>query len=120
MDNPLYDPETRDKAKKERARLDSIKYQKLIGAFNRTFASVDGQMVLQYIMKYCCYQSPCMRVNPQTNESTSVSKYNEALRMLYLDMRRFIKPEILMKTEFTDILEEEMGLISKEDDEASE
>lgn len=68
--------------------------------FNTTFASSSGKRVLRWLMERCGYQKPSAVVDPATGKyQTESTIHNEARRILYLEIREFLTPDILGQVE---------------------
>jgi len=69
-------------------------------AYNITFSSPEGKMVLRDIMQNCCYQTSEVVINKQTGEICEKSTlYNTMRRTLYLGIRNYVNSETLAAVE---------------------
>lgn len=74
--------------------------KRLRSAMRKVFASEEGLIVLNWIMGECGYQSPNSVANRQTGELFDKSTdYNESRRILYLRLRGYLTPNILIPVE---------------------
>lgn len=72
----------------------------LTRAMNMTFSSSEGHEVLRWLMSCCGYQKRSVVYDPQTQEvSMQSTVYNEGRRDLYVDLRKFLRAEILIPVE---------------------
>lgn len=80
---------------------------KLMRCINTVFSTEDGRVVLQFLMELCGYQKTSIVGDPRTGDLFDRGTfYNEARRAIYLELRRFVRPDILKSVEFTTSLEE--------------
>ncbi len=80
---------------------EKMRYERQLASdMRKVFGSAEGQNVLRWIMGQCGYQSPNVVVHPQTFELYENSTdYNESRRILYLQMRKYLTPKILIPVE---------------------
>lgn len=80
---------------------------KLKRCVNTVFSTEEGRVVLHHLMELCGYQKTSIVGDPRTGDLQDRGTfYNEARRAVYLELRRFIRPDILKSVEFTTTLEE--------------
>lgn len=68
-------------------------------AYEDTFSSTAGKVVLQDLMKATGYQQINMVLNDDGAVNEAGSFYNEGRRALYLYIRNFVKEETLISVE---------------------
>lgn len=108
--NQRLDREEKQRLKQEQQEKEEKREARLLNAFNRTFQSGDGKIVLRYLMEKCGYQRPSTNLDPQSREiNVMATVHDDAIRGIYLDVRNKIKSEILKDVEFDDILERELS-----------
>ncbi len=74
--------------------------RRLTSDMRKVFGSDEGVRVLRWLMIECGYQMPSVVANKETTEIyTDSTVYNEARRNLYLTMRRYMSPKILVPVE---------------------
>jgi hypothetical protein len=74
---------------------------KIMSYFNKTFASEEGIKTLRYLKNTCGFDKISIVGNAVTGDINYRSTlYNEARRAVYLELRQFIKTEILKQVEF--------------------
>ena len=72
----------------------------LISDMRKVFGSDAGVRVLRWLMIECGYQAQSVVADKHTQQIYKESTiYNEARRNLYLQMRRYMTPKILMPVE---------------------
>ena len=91
----------RVKAQQDEAiKIHQKEHLKLFSDFNTTFCTPEGKRVLSWIMKECGYQESDAIVNPETLELAALSTASNSIRRgLYLQMRKYLKPDILIDVE---------------------
>lgn len=96
----------REIVKKQQEKQEKRK-AKLKKCINEVFATEDGRVVLQFLMELCGYQKTSIVGDPRTGDLFDRGTfYNEARRAVYLELRRFVRPEILRTIELNTTLEE--------------
>ena len=93
-------------------REDSIKKQqennkreedKLIASFYNLFDNPDGERFLKWLHQQCGYDMPSIVVDPQSHEiNNKMTIYNEARRNVWMQLRKLLKKETLIKVEYND------------------
>jgi hypothetical protein len=78
-----------------------LKRDKILAAdMRKVFGSAEGQNVLRWMMVECGYQSQSVVADKQTQEIYVDSTiYNEARRNLYLQIRQYLTPKVLLSVE---------------------
>jgi len=92
-----------DDLKKKLDNTEAIRLEvaKRRGVLNTVFSSPDGVRALRIIMEMCGYDKSDFAADPTTGEiQERGTLYNLARRTIYVELRRQIKPETLMKVEF--------------------
>ena len=93
--------------------------QLMRGAVNRIAASPDGQIFLNLIMRECGYQEPSLVLNPQTMDvNINTMIINEALRGLYVKLRRMIPDQYLKEIEFMNLRKKAEEIVLEQQGEA--
>lgn len=68
---------------------------------NIVFNGGEGIRVLKYIHALCGYDKNDLFISPKTGEvDVNGTIYNTARRSVYMDIRRYVRPEILQKVEY--------------------
>lgn len=81
--------------------------------FNETFATAAGRRVLRWLVEQSGYQVPNTVGDPRSGEILErATWYNEGRRNLYLQIRKFLKREILIDAEIR-TEEDESGVSPK-------
>jgi hypothetical protein len=83
--------ETNEKIQKENKELEE--------AFNRVFNTNDGKMLGRWLIKNCGFSEGSIVVDSNGNISTDYTIYNEARRVVYLELRKFLNPDTLINLE---------------------
>lgn len=74
--------------------------KKLKGDMNLTFDSEHGRRILYYIMhELCGYDLPNVTMNNNGELTTNSMVFNEAKRLVWLNMRHLLEPELLKAVE---------------------
>ena len=74
--------------------------RRLISDMRKVFSSDEGVRVLRWLMLECGYQARSVVVNKQTQQIyTESTIYNEGRRNLYLQLRQYMTPKILLPVE---------------------
>lgn len=74
---------------------------KLIGAMNRCFSTEDGKRVLKYLGQLCAWAETSVGGKPDMGfDALTGTLYNEARRGVYVELRSFIRADILKEVEF--------------------
>lgn len=77
--------------------------------FNETFATAAGRRVLRWLVEQSGFQVPNTVADPRSGEILERSTwYNEGRRNLYLQIRKFLKRDILIDAEIR-TFEDESG-----------
>ena len=93
--------------------------QLMRGAINHIAAVPEGQIFLNLIMRECGYQEPSLVLNPQTMDiNTNTMIINEALRGLYVKLRRMIPEQHLKEIEFMNIRKKAEEIVLEQQGEA--
>jgi hypothetical protein len=95
----MTDTPKKPQNEKEKQRIAAKK--RLRNSFIRVANTEAGRDVIRYLMAQCGFHTPSINVDPQTTKIlTDNTVYNEARRNLYLDLRKWIPPKMLVKIEF--------------------
>lgn len=77
------------------------KQLRLIRCMNVVFASEEGLVVLRHLVEICGYEKSDIVGNAQTGEVLDKSTfYNMVRRGLYVELRKFLRSDILKKAEY--------------------
>ena len=75
-------------------------YLLLFSTFNSLFNSAEGKFFLRWMMDRCGYQKASCVLNTQNTEISPLATiHDDARRSLYLELRKYIKPEVLFDVE---------------------
>jgi len=87
-------------AKKEIEAAKAKRERQLVSDMRKAFGSDAGVRVLRWLMIECGYQGRSVVANKETQEIyTKSTVYNEARRNLYLQLREYLPPNILIPVE---------------------
>lgn len=76
---------------------------RLIRCMNTVFGTEEGLVVLRHLVEICGYEKSDIVGNIQSGEILDRSTfYNAVRRGLYVELRKFIKTDILKKAEYED------------------
>lgn len=79
----------------------------------------EGQIFLNLIMRECGYQEPSLVLNPQTMDvNTNTMIINEAVRGLYVKLRRMIPEQYLKEIEFMNLRKKAEEIVLEQQGEA--
>lgn len=82
---------------KEKSEKDLLRYRH---AFNAVFSTEEGQVLLRWLLDQTGYQKPKTLLNRETMEINALATVHDAaLEELYINLRKYIKPEILYNVE---------------------
>lgn len=88
-----------------------VEQAQLVRCLNATFKTAEGIRALRHLMNLCGYQRVSVVGNPQTGDvHDRGTLYNEARRNVYLEIRKLIHPETLMRVEFPETFKDEESL----------
>lgn len=105
-------PEEREKRLAEEQKKAAAR-ARLKRDLNETFATGPGRRTLRWLMNECGYQRPSTSVDPNSTKIlTENVVYNEARRNLYLAIRTFLHPDILIPVENKGLEEDEVDIFS--------
>lgn len=80
---------------------------------NETFGPAHGLRALRYIMDLCGYQNYIVIADPATGDPLpNGTLYNAARQGIYIKLRRFLSPEILIPVENKGLEQDETDLFS--------
>lgn len=94
----LTEEEIEKKAASQAERERKVKAQRV--SIRRAFATDDGKVALKFLHDLCGWAIPGTVADPQTGEVFPTSRdHNEAQRGVYMNLRKFISPQVLAITE---------------------
>ena len=95
IENAAEREEKREKIEKDREK--QFLERKL--AFNRIFATSDGELLGKWLMNECGFLLPSILFSREGNILSESTVYNEARRSLYLELRKYLDVDSLINLE---------------------
>lgn len=91
------------KLQEKRDKLDEARRKRkvlLTQTFNSLFNNAEGKFFLRWLMDQCGYQKISCVLNAAQNEISPIATvHDDARRSIYLELRKYIKPEVLYHVE---------------------
>ena len=101
-------------AEKEIDAAQVIEKKRLTTAMRKVFGSEEGLVVLHYLMIQCGFLVPSVTLNAQTHEMLIENTiYNDARRNLYLQLRKYLIPKILIPVEIEGLAQNKKPIIKR-------
>ncbi len=85
----------------KRKEIQTEDFNKLRKSFSEVFAGEAGENALKHIKNMCGYDKSSIVIDTRSGEiNDRATLFNEARRVVYLEIRRFVDSEILKKVEY--------------------